>query len=56
MKWSKPQFENRRFGFEVTMYVYITQEQQVMRANSTMEFEASRFQVPAMRRIYHEKV
>ena len=22
MKWSKPRFEELRFGFEVTMYIY----------------------------------
>lgn len=40
MKWSKPQIFNRRFGFEITMYVYIVSEQRQDISISTSKLKA----------------
>lgn len=49
MKWSKPQFENRRFGFEVTMYVYIASKQ-------TLTTASSKITNATFQGVHHEKV
>jgi coenzyme PQQ precursor peptide PqqA len=49
MKWSKPTYENRRFGFEITMYVYIAAQPNLIQAKNTSGLTVASFETPTTR-------